>query len=92
MAPGQTCPDLTLDPRALRTALVNHFSIEGLEELCAEVQQDLKDRGIGLQVNLDMVGGQSKTGKVLNLIEYLDHRGYLGCLEAAARRLRPGAS
>jgi hypothetical protein len=90
MAPGQTCPDSTVAPRALRTALVDHFSIEGLEELCAEVQQDLKDRGIILQVNLEMVGGESKTGKVLKLIEYLDHRGYLGCLEAAARRLRPG--
>jgi hypothetical protein len=88
--PGQSCPDATRDPRALRTALVDHFNIEGLEELCAEVQQDLKERGVNLQVNLEMVGGESKTGKILKLIEYLDHRGYLGCLEAAARRLRPG--
>jgi len=88
--PGQPCPNAALDRRALRTALVNHFSIEGLDELCAEVQQDLKDRGIILQVNLEMVGGEGKTGKILKLIEYLDHRGYLGCLETAARRLRPG--
>jgi hypothetical protein len=58
--------------------------------LCAEVQQDLQEHGVSLQVNLEMVGGEGKTGKVLKLIEYLDHRGYLGCLEAAARRLRPG--
>lgn len=90
MTPGQPCPAPTLDRRTLRTALVDNFDIEGLKELCAEVQDDLAAGGVALQVNLDMVGGESKVGRVLNLIEYLDHRGYLGCLEAAARRLRPG--
>ena len=46
--------------------------------LCDDVQADLKARGINEQVNLEMVGGSSKTAIVLNLITYLERRGHLG--------------
>jgi hypothetical protein len=77
-----------VDKRALREAIVKNFSLEELEVLCADVQQALEDDGVELQVNLEMVGGVSKTGKVLNLIEYLDRRGHLDSLIAAVRVAR----
>ena len=70
--------------------MVKDFGVEDLGVLCADVQSDLKDAGIDLQVNLEIVGGEGKTIKVLNLIQYLDRRGYLGYLVAAVRRARPG--
>ncbi len=79
-----------VNKRDLRNAIVNNFNLEELEELCANIEQDLADNGVSLQVNLDMVGGTSKAGKVLNLIEYLDHRGYLAHLVKAVRVTRPG--
>jgi hypothetical protein len=88
---GDLIPQPTMDARALRNLIVEHFDKEGLAELCAEVQADLEVRAIDLQVDLDMVGGSSKTAIVLNLVNYLEHRGYRGCLEVAARRLRPNA-
>ena len=78
------------DKRALREALIGKFSLEELEALCADVEQDLASDGVTLQVNLDVVGGSGKPGKVLNLITYLDRRGYLSYLVDAARRTRPG--
>ena len=88
---GDPIPQPTMDARDLRNLIVEHFDKEGLAELCAEVQADLEVRAINLQVNPDMVGGSSKTNIVLNLINYLEHRGYRGCLEVAVRRLRPNA-
>ena len=69
--------------------MVAEFSLEELEELCADVEQDLASNGIQLRVSTDMVGGSGLTAKALNLIEYLDRRGYLSYLVAAARRARP---
>jgi len=80
----------TVDKRALRKAMVQTFSLEELDALCADVEQLLADDGIELQVNLEMVGGSSKAGKVLNLIGYLDRRGYLALLVTTLRRERPG--
>jgi hypothetical protein len=86
---GKPCPPAgAVDKRALREAIVKNFSLEELEVLCADVQQALEDDGVELQVNLEMVGGVSKTGKVLNLIEYLDRRGHLDSLIAAVRVAR----
>lgn len=79
-----------VDQRALREAIVGTFSVEELAALCADVEQDLADAGLTLQVNLDMVGGVGKTGRVLNLIQYLDRPGHLAYLVRAARRMRPG--
>jgi hypothetical protein len=76
--------------RALRTALMEGFSLGELKVLCADVQDALAEDGISEQVNLEMVGGSGKMVKVINLIGYLDRRGYLGYLEEAVRRERPG--
>ena len=78
---GDPIPQPAIDARDLRNLIVEHFDKEGLAELCAEVQADLEVRAINLQVNLDMVGGSSKTNIVLNLINYLESRGLPGCLE-----------
>jgi len=40
-------------------------------------------------VNLEMVGGEGKRAKVLNLIQYLERRGYLSYLVSAVRKARP---
>ncbi len=81
---------MEVDKRVLRTKLVQEFDLEELAVLCADVEQALASDNIALQVNLDMVGGSGKMGKVLGLIGYLDRRGYLGYLVEAARQARPG--
>jgi hypothetical protein len=78
------------DKRALREAIVAVFTLEELEALCADMEQDLSDNGIALQVDLEIVGGTTKTVQVLRLIEHLDRRGYLDYLVRAVRRRRPG--
>ena len=75
-----------VDRTALRKGMVKHLGIEDLEALCEDIQVDLKKGGIDLQVSLDAVGGTSMTGRVLNLIKYLDRRGHLDYLVAALRR------
>jgi hypothetical protein len=84
--PGPT----TVDVRTLRQVMIGAFSATELEMLCNDVQLGLADAGIMLQVNLDIVGGGSKAIQVLNLIQYLDRRGYLGYLVKAVREARPG--
>jgi hypothetical protein len=80
-----------VDKRALREAMMKAFSTDEIEILCSDVQEALADAGIELQVNLDVVGGNSKGVQVLNLITYLERRGYLGYLEQAVREARPGS-
>jgi len=48
---------------------------------------------VELELELDTLGGQAQGEEtmVLNLIEYLDRRGYLSYLVHAVRRQRPGA-
>jgi len=87
---GQGSKDTAIDKRALREALIQHFSLEDLDILLADVAQDLAQKKITLQLNLETAGGQSKAGKVHNLIEHLDQRRLLSYLVAAARRARPG--
>lgn len=79
-----------VDARALREAIVAAFSLEELDVLCADVQQALAADGVDLPLDLELVGGLGKRGKVLNLIRYLERRGYLAYLVAAVRRERPG--
>jgi hypothetical protein len=79
-----------VDKRALREGMVQAFSVEDLELLCADVETALGRAGIELQVNLEIVGGSGKPAKVLRLIQYLDRRGYLGYLVNALRSARSG--
>jgi hypothetical protein len=79
-----------VDKSALREAIIRRFGSTDLDLLCADVEQDLANDGIELQVNTAVVGGDSLPGQVLNLIQYLDRRGYLDYLVNAVRRARPG--
>jgi hypothetical protein len=88
---GRPTAGVPVSKRDLRIAIVTHFNPTSLEELCADIQQDIVDAGNPeLIVNLAMIGGSSMVGYALNLIEYLEHRGYLDYLVAAVRRARPG--
>jgi hypothetical protein len=90
-ATGSATPHETaVDKRALREAMIQAFSIEDLKLLCADIEQDLADDGMQIAVNLEMIEGNSKPGKVLGLIEYLDRRRYLSYLVRAVRLHRPG--
>jgi hypothetical protein len=79
-----------VDRRTLREAMIQAFSIEELQVLCSDIQDDLASVDISLPVSLEMVGGSSKSAQVLNLIQYLDRRGYLSYLVKAVRATRPG--
>lgn len=79
-----------VDQRALRKALVTAFTVEELDILCADIQQDLANDGVQLAVSLDTVGRGSEERQTLNLITYLDRRGYLSYLVNALRRERRG--
>ena len=65
--------------------MIQAFSVEELEVLCADIQDELATADISLPVSLAMVGGSGKAAQVLNLIQYLDRRGYLSYLVKAAR-------
>jgi hypothetical protein len=79
----------TVGKRQLRKVMVDAFTLEDIAAVCADVEQDLANDGIGLKVNLDIVGGVGLEARVLNLIQYLANRGYLDYLVAAVRRARP---
>jgi metacaspase-1 len=79
-----------VDKRALREAMISAFNLEELKLLCADVEQDLADDGIQIAVNLEVIEGNTKSGKVLGMIEYLDRRRYLSYLVRAVRLHRPG--
>lgn len=80
-----------VDKRALREAMMKAFSMDEIEILCSDVQEALAQDGVEMQVNLDVIGGDSKGVRVLNLITYLERRGHLGYLEQAVREARPGS-
>ncbi len=77
------------DKRKLREAIVSAYSIEDLELLCADLEQDLMDKNNPLRVSLDIIGGSTLPAKVLNLIDYMDRRGHLGVLANRVRKERP---
>jgi hypothetical protein len=89
--PALPSSQATVDKRTLRETMVQAFSLDELELLCADIEHDLAANGIALQVNLELVGGSGKPGKVLSLISYLDRRGHLTYLVTAVRRARPGS-
>ena len=79
----------SVDRRALREALVQFFDNDELAVLCADVQAELAQDGINLTVSMEMVGGEGKRGKVLNLIQYLDRHKRLVYLVRGVRAARP---
>ena len=74
----------------VREAMLQAFSMEELQVLSFDIQNDLATNGISLLVSPEMVGGSSKSALILNLIQYLDRRGYLSYLVKAVRAARPG--
>ena len=93
-SPGSTTktppPSDTVDPRALRTAMIPAFNREDLEILCADVEADLRENGIAELVNLEIVGGSGTPAIVLNLIKHMERRKLLPYLVKAVRNARPG--
>jgi hypothetical protein len=87
-APGK---NVDVDQRQLRDVMVKHFGQEELALLCHDIELELEKAGIEQQVNLEIVGGSGKAMQILNLIQYLDRRGYLSYLVAAVQRARPGS-
>lgn len=74
----------------LRRVLIDFFNLDELKLLCADVEQVLRNDGINLRINLDIVGGDGQEIRCHNLITYLDRRGYLQYLVRAVCRARPG--
>jgi len=85
-----TVQSSTFQLNKLRSVLVDSFNMDELKLLCADVEQELRNEGINLRVNLDIVGGDGQEIRCHNLIAYLDRRGYLQYLVRAVCRARPG--
>jgi hypothetical protein len=84
-APGK---EVAVDRRKLRNVMIQNFNQADLTLLCDDIQEELKKAGIEQQVNLEIVGGSGKELQILNLIQYLDRRGYLSYLIAVVRSVR----
>ncbi len=83
-------PRSAINPVVLRRAMVKRFPPPAtLDVVCQNVEQRLKDDGIDLQVNIALAGGSTLEAQVLNLIQYLDRRGYLPYLVAALKEEAP---
>ena len=78
--------------RALRLAMLKEFNLEELEALCADLKEILMRGGKDLDVDLEIVGGKTKEGIILNLIGYMERRQCLPSLLTAVRQARPGIS
>ena len=85
-APLTTAVDLV----KLRDLIVARKNLEDLELLCDDVEQEMRNDGIELAFNMDMVGGQGKPVRVKRLIEYLNSRGKLAYLARRIRKEFPG--
>ena len=78
-----------IDQHALRIKMIQRLGPTDLDAVCQTVDALLKKKGIILQVNVSIVGGSNLPAQVLNLIQYLDRRGYLPYLVAALREEAP---
>lgn len=76
----------------LRKAIVKAFTIAEQAVLVADVRQAIADDGVHLDLDLDTLGGPKTPEEtlVLNLIQFLDRRGYLSYLVEKVRAERPG--
>jgi hypothetical protein len=87
---GRTSPP---DKVTLRDFMVKRFEQADLMVLCADLEEKLKDRPPkNTQINLEVVGGGSRPIQVLNLIRFMDNRGWYDELVAAVCAMRPEAS
>lgn len=79
-----------VDKTVLRQAMTVAFSLGELEELCVDVEQEMRREGNMIKLNLEDIGGDGKPTKILKLIEFMDRRQKLSYLVDAVRRVRPG--
>ncbi len=79
-------------PSKLRKVLIASFTIDDLKLLCSDIEQDLKNDGLDLKVNLDIIGGDGQEIRCHNLITYLARRGYLQYLVKAVLKVRPNTN
>lgn len=92
-APPLTPLNTSVDRTALREFLVAHKTLDELDILCADIEQELEHDGIKLRVSLDTVGiGRRATVQyaALNLIDYLRRNGRLAYLVRRLRKEYPG--
>jgi hypothetical protein len=81
-----------VDTQRLRAQLVDAFTHEELETLCANTEALLAADGHGFRVSLDHIGARDAgiELRALKLVQYLERRGVLGYLVQAAHDARPG--
>jgi hypothetical protein len=73
----------------LRKLLERNFSIDELTLLCADITDAFTRDNIQEKIDLQIIGGSTLPMYALNLVQYLDHRGYLNYLGEAIRVARP---
>jgi len=77
-------PSEHVNRTALRRELLAAYDRTRLSLLCADISERLRQARVGERVDLDIVGGDKLEKIILNLIEYLDRRGWLQHLLDAA--------
>lgn len=86
VSPGQG-----FDKYELRLAMDKTLEMKDLVLVCANLEEDFSSNGISLPVRLDLFGaGRTRSALILELIEYLDRRGYLSKLIEALSHVHPG--
>jgi hypothetical protein len=73
------------DKMTLRTFLIDNFNSPELELLCSDISSELERLGKLEKVDLDTIGGSSKPIQVLNLIGWMERRGWYDILWRCAR-------
>jgi hypothetical protein len=79
----------TMNRALLRKAIIFAFSPDEIALLCADIEEVLREAGVNLRLDIDLVGGTELEAKVLGIIRRLDSRGHLDKLVDAVRRERP---
>lgn len=87
--PNQAVDEGMVDRANLRDILVRSFNETDLRSLCVDIEEDLRRDHIEYLVDLELVGGDGREGKIVALIEYLENRNILYYLVNAIRRRRP---
>jgi hypothetical protein len=65
--------------------MIDNFSSAELELLCSDISAELERLGKSEKVDLDTIGGSSKPIQVLNLIHWMERRGWYDILWRCAR-------
>lgn len=78
-----------IDLTSLRKAMVQAFTLEELEILCADIKQTLHSNGINEPLSLDMLPGTTQLGKAQGLIVHCEERGWRTYLLTEIRKARP---